>query len=97
MRKRLIAAAAIAALSVAGLSATAAGGSASDPAEDSAAAAALAAVPGDLLEVEAEDDGRQGFEVEIRTADGDVEVHVDLDGNVVGIDPGDDGPGDESE
>ena len=75
----------VAALTIAGLAAFAGTSSAQDEAGQQAAVdAALAAVPGELLEVEAEDNGTQGYEVEIRVADGsEVEVHVDLDGNVL--------------
>lgn len=75
----------VAALSIASIGAFAGGSSAQDEAGQKAAVdAALAAVPGELLEVEAEDNGSPGYEVEIRVADGsEVEVHVDLDGNVL--------------
>jgi len=87
MNKRtIIALLTVAALSVGGIAIATGGGTAQDPGQDAAVAAALEAVPGELLEVEAEDNGADGYEVEIKTADGsEVEVHVDLDGNVVGI------------
>ena len=90
-KRNIIALGTVAALSVGGIVIATGGGSAQDPGQDSAVEAALKAVPGEVLEVEAEDDGSAGYEVEIKTADGtEVEVHVDLDGNVVGMDNGDD-------
>lgn len=100
-RRNIIALLIVAALSVAGFAVATAGGSAQSQGDqpassseaDAAADAALKAVPGELLEVEAEDDGTGGFEVEILTADGtEVEVHIGEDGTVVGMDNDDDGP-----
>lgn len=81
----MVSLAVVAALSVASLAVFAGGSSAQDETGKQAAVdAALAAVPGELLEVEAGDNGSAGYEVEIRTADGsEVEVRVDGDGNVV--------------
>lgn len=76
--------------------------------QDEAVAAATAAVPGDVVEVELErENGIVGYEVEIRTSDGSVfEVNVDpetgevlgqgLDDDVPG-EPDDDGPDDDDD
>ncbi len=64
--------------------------------QDEAVAAATAAVPGDVLEVELEkENGVVGYEVEIKTSDGSmVEVMVDPQtGEVLGQGPDDDVPG----
>lgn len=90
MKKRLAAIAGAGALVVAALGATAA----ADPKADvpqSAIDAALSAVPGEFLEAEPADDGQEGYEVEIRTADGSVvEVLIGADGAVSGMEQGDD-------
>lgn len=87
LKKRIrwiVALAVVASLTVVSIAMFAGGSSADDPGQQRAVDAALEAVPGELLEVEAEDNGADGYEVEIRTADGtEVEVHVDLDGNVL--------------
>ena len=86
MRKTIIGVATAGALVLVGVGAMAASDTPAAAVPESAIDAALAAVPGEFLEAEPEDDGREGFEVEIRTADGtEIEVHVDLDGNVVGM------------
>lgn len=99
MKKRnIIALLVVAALSVGGIALATAGGTADDPGQQAAVDAALKAVPGELLEVEAEDNGDAGYEVEIRTADGaEVEVHVDTEGNVVGMNSDDSDGGHENE
>lgn len=64
--------------------------------QDEAVAAATAAVPGDVVEVELErENGVVGYEVEIRTGDGSLfEVNVDPEtGEVLGQGPDDDVPG----
>jgi uncharacterized membrane protein YkoI len=60
---------------------------------DRAGAAALARVDGGrVLAVEREDDGRRGYEVEVRAPDGaTLEVHVDDRFAVVGTEPDEDG------
>lgn len=89
MKKRLISVAGAVALVVAALGATAAASPKADVPQ-SAIDAALGAVPGEFLEAEAADDGYEGFEVEIKTADGTVvEVWIDPDGNVAGMEQGD--------
>ena len=63
---------------------------------DKAKRAALEAVGGGrVLEVEREDDGRAGWEVEVSRNDGQqVEVHLDSDLKRVGVQGDDDGPND---
>jgi uncharacterized membrane protein YkoI len=62
-------------------------------AADRAGAAALRATGGGkVLETERADDGRRGYEVEVRKADGTtVEVHVTADGRVASTHADDDG------
>ena len=62
---------------------------------DRAKRAALKAVGGGrVVEVEREDEGRAGWEVEVARGDTQVEVHLNTDLERVGIETDDDGPGD---
>ena len=69
------------------------------PEADTAKRAALESVGGGrVLEVEREDDGRAGWEVEVVRSDGSqVEVHLNQDLKQVGLEGDDDGAGDERE
>lgn len=67
-------------------------------AEQARAAATRAAGGGTVLEVERDDDGRGGYEVEVRRPDGStVEVHLDRAFEQVGIAAEDESGGPESE
>jgi len=102
-RKLLIAGAAVLAVAAGGVGvAKAVGGGDGDeratgPAADRAAAAALESTGGGkVLEIERADEGRQGYEVEVRKTDGGtVEVHVTPDGKVAGAEADDDKGGED--